>query len=360
MRLLKPRRMNITITDGTDNPTIDVSAFITDGEGDIPQININSSSADIEIPATTVTGPDSWDGVIAAPTITTVDLPVVSGETSTLGTAIEIGFATDKLSFDNAVRILLPGQAGKRAGYSRPGTAFTEITNTCSADNQAAGDALPVDGECKIDVGSDLVIWTKHFTKFAAYTQTINTTNSSGGGTTTAGAPVCNDTKPGSAPSGLTAVAGLNSVTLTWNKAGDPVSYYLITYGTSSGSQTYGNPNIGGSSTTSYTITNLSGGVRYYFKVRAGNGCAPGDYSNEASTTPSGGFVEGVAPGFEAGVLGEATEENLESTLSPSPEPTSTPEVKGTSTKPWYTNSYLWIGLGSLSLFLLFLLRKRK
>ncbi|MBU1499354.1 fibronectin type III domain-containing protein, partial [Patescibacteria group bacterium] len=120
-------------------------------------------------------------------------------------------------------------------------------------------------------------------------------------------APVCTDTKPGSAPFGLTALAGLNSVTLTWNKASDPVSYYLVAYGTSSGSQAYGNPNVGGSSTTSYIVTNLSGGVTYYFKVRAGNGCMPGDYSSEASVTPSGGFVEGVAPGFLPGVLGEAT-----------------------------------------------------
>ncbi len=351
----------VTVTvDGTTEATIDVSSFVDGGTGDIPQININSSTANITIPATTVTGPEGWDGVIAAPTVTTVDLPVVSGETSTLGTAIEIGFATDKLSFDNAVRILLPGQAGKRAGYSRPGTAFTEITNTCSADNQAAGDALPADGECKIDVGSDLVIWTKHFTKFAAYTQTTNST--SGGGTTTASAPVCNDTKPGSAPSGLIAVAGFNSVTLSWNKANDPVSYYLITYGTSSGSQTYGNPNIGGSSTTSYTITNLSGGVRYYFKVRAGNGCAPGDYSNEASVTPSGGFVEGVAPGFEAGVLGESTEQNLDSTSTETDNSTPTPEVKGTDTSNWNARNIALISFGSALaiLALLLLWRKKK
>jgi len=66
----------------------------------------------------------------------------------------------------------LLGQAGKRAGYIRTGTAFTEITAVCSADTQTVGNALEVDGECKIDVGSDLVIWTKHFTKFVTYTQT--------------------------------------------------------------------------------------------------------------------------------------------------------------------------------------------
>ncbi|MFH1129592.1 MAG: immunoglobulin-like domain-containing protein [Patescibacteria group bacterium] len=173
----------VTVTDGTD-AKIDVSAFITGGTGTIPQISINSDDADIAIPASTVvTSTDiTWDGVIAAPKVTTVTLPVTSGETKTLSTAIELGFASAKLSFDNAVRILLPNQAGKRAGYVRPGTDFTEITNICAVDNQATGDALPVDGDCKIDSGLDLVIWTKHFTSFATYTQTTNNTGGSSGG----------------------------------------------------------------------------------------------------------------------------------------------------------------------------------
>lgn len=167
--------VDVVIDSGTTDPSVDISSLIAGGTGLIPQITINSGIADIAIPSTTVTGPSDWDGVIAAPTVTTVTLP----SDSTLGEAIEIGYAADKLSFDNAVRILMQGQAGKKVGYSRPGTMFTEITNVCSADNQASGDALVADGECKIDVGSDMVIWTKHFTKFASYTQT---TNSSGGG----------------------------------------------------------------------------------------------------------------------------------------------------------------------------------
>ncbi|OGK31464.1 hypothetical protein A3F29_02605 [Candidatus Roizmanbacteria bacterium RIFCSPHIGHO2_12_FULL_33_9] len=147
----------------------------------------------------------------------------------------------------------------------------------------------------------------------SSFTTSASTTTSTGtvAGASTGGVstPTCSDTKPGSAPSGLSAVGGLNSVTLTWNKANDPVSYYLVTYGLSSGSQAYGNPNVGDSSTTSYTVSNLSGGITYYFKVRAGNGCAPGDFSGEVSVTPSGGFVEGPATGFAPGVLGASTEE---------------------------------------------------
>jgi len=171
--------VDITISSGTTNPTIDVSEFITDGEGTLPEITINSDVADVFIPdGTTVTSADTnWDGIIAVPTVTTVTLPDVAGETETLGTAIEVGFSGVKLSFDKAVRILLPGQAGKRAGYIRTGIDFTEITNTCvSPDDQVAVDADLVGPkeDCKIDAsnGLDLVIWTKHFTTFATYTQT--------------------------------------------------------------------------------------------------------------------------------------------------------------------------------------------
>ena len=125
----------------------------------------------------------SWDGIIVAPTVTTVTLPPVSGQTKTLSTAIEIGFSGAKLSFDKAVKILLPGQVDKRAGYARTGITFTEITTTCGENSQAWVDTnLGVDGDCKINSGSDLVIWTKHFTSFATYTQTTNSTGGGGGG----------------------------------------------------------------------------------------------------------------------------------------------------------------------------------
>lgn len=119
------------------------------------------------------------------------------------------------------------------------------------------------------------------------------------------GAPVCNDQAPKSAPVLTSAVVnGDNSVILTWTPAADPVSYYLIAYGTTPGNYIYGNPNVGGHDTTSYTVHGLSGGVTYYFIVRAGNGCMPGPFSNSKSSQTTGTVVTGPAEGFTPTVLG--------------------------------------------------------
>lgn len=156
---------------------------------------------------------------------------------------------------------------------------------------------------------------------------TVSSSSSSGGGSVAgASAPVCSDQKPGSAPTLLSAVAGVNTVTLNWSQANSPVSYYLVTYGLSPSNNTYGNPNVGGAGATSYTISGISGGNTYCFLVRAGNGCAPGDFSNQICATPSGGFVAGPASGFEEGVLGVASDS---ATLSITPEPKETGSVKG-------------------------------
>ncbi|OGH15784.1 MAG: hypothetical protein A3C22_00200 [Candidatus Levybacteria bacterium RIFCSPHIGHO2_02_FULL_37_10] len=130
--------------------------------------------------------------------------------------------------------------------------------------------------------------------------ETSNSSNSS-----SVSSASCGDSKPDNAPKLLYAEAGINSVLLHWLDASDTVSYYLVSYGLSSNKPEYGNPNVGEKGTTFYTVSGLSSGKTYYFKVRAGNGCAPGDFSNELSASPLGKEIQSdKANDFTYGVLG--------------------------------------------------------
>jgi hypothetical protein len=88
---------------------------------------------------------------------TSVTPTVEEGREADVSSVIEVGYGDTKLTFDKAVRILIPGQAGKYVGYSRSGV-FYQITANCVADTQEAGNALAADGDCKKDVGNDVVI----------------------------------------------------------------------------------------------------------------------------------------------------------------------------------------------------------
>lgn len=108
----------------------------------------------------------------------------------------------------------------------------------------------------------------------------------------------CTDTKPAGAPTITGAASGVNKVVLTWTQAADPVTHYSLTYGLAPGEQRFGATNIGDKNIRTYTVGQLSGGTTYYFKIKGVNGCAQGTASNEASSTPTGGQVQGPPPPF--------------------------------------------------------------
>ncbi len=144
-------------------------------------LKIQSSTSVMEIPANTkisAASDSNWTGVINIPTVklnSSITVIPDSGKTALVDSVIEIGFGDVELILDKAVKILFVGKAGKYVGYSRGGV-FTPIIATCGENSQTWADTnLGDGGDCKIDSdsGSDLIVWTKHFTKFVTYTQTV-------------------------------------------------------------------------------------------------------------------------------------------------------------------------------------------
>ena len=190
-----PGSSTISIPTSINNANLNVSALMSGTDVTLPtDFTINSETSvgevNVQIPQNIqVSGEASWDGIINLPQVqenTSITVTPDSGcSAASVTSVLEIGYGDVELTFDQAVRIKLTGQAGRYIGYSRNGT-FTPITATCLTDSQEAGNTLTAGADCKIDVGSDLIIWTKHFTKFATYTQTANqpapTKNGGGGG----------------------------------------------------------------------------------------------------------------------------------------------------------------------------------
>ena len=189
--------VNIVIPEHLAAPTLSVNVT---AEGDkkvsyLPAISINAArniggalkDVEVKFPAgAKVSGPADWDGTIILPTIKESPGAAVAG---TVGTVIELGFPGMDLTFDKAVRLLLPGQAGKAAGYIKGGV-FTEIARVLVQDNQSYADStLPAGGDGKIDAGDDLAIWTKHFTEFVTYSPAAGGGPGGGTGGGTGGGP---------------------------------------------------------------------------------------------------------------------------------------------------------------------------
>jgi len=97
----------------------------------------------------------------------------------------------------------------------------------------------------------------------------------------------CVLTRPASPTNVVATVLNSSQVLLSWNGASGS-THYGIVYGISPGVYIYGAENIG--NVTSYTVSNLSPGRRYYFAVFAVNQCAPSEYSSEVSNVVSSAY----------------------------------------------------------------------
>jgi hypothetical protein len=122
-------------------------------------------------------------------------------------------------------------------------------------------------------------------------TPTPSQNNSSSGGSSTSmpSAPICSALTP-AAPNLFQIKTTKTSATLYFAPIYGTMSSYFISYGYQSGDNRFGVEFPYGSSTgvVAYSLQSLTPNSTYYVRIRGGNGCMPGMWSNEMSFTTNG------------------------------------------------------------------------
>ena len=188
------------------------------------------------------------------------------GTDTTLG-ALVLSHGTLTPSFDSAIRDYRTTVDG----------SVSQMTVTAAANKSGAGVAItPTDANTADGHQVDLGVGTTAIT--------VTVTDGSATGAYTIGV-----TRTGSvpaAPTGLTAT-GDGDVVLSWTApASNGLAISSYEYQQKAGADAYGPwTSIPGSgpSTRSYTVTGLTNGTTYAFRVRAVNDAGPGEASNEAT-----------------------------------------------------------------------------
>lgn len=181
--IVLPNVTSITATPTTSSTSVNIII-----PGDIENtLTSASSTVLVEIASsTTISGPATWNGVFSLPvaTTTTSILPgTLMGNALTGVAAIEIGSSDVSLSFSSPIKLTFQGKAGMLVGWSK-NNVFTRILNPC--DSATNPTLLTADADCRIDVGGDLVVWTRHATTFIAYSAREIAPSNGGGGVYTA------------------------------------------------------------------------------------------------------------------------------------------------------------------------------
>ena len=212
------------------------------------------------------------------------------------------------------------------------GTFTPESSIDCrlsvSMDLSANNDYQEQSSVFDLDFGfwGEPIIPTPTSTKPSADTATVL-------GAAAASTPACADVKPG-LPLNFTAVLGpaADQVTLSWESPLPPYTHFLAAYGDNPDNPKWGNPNVGRGN--SYIVSELGAG-RYWFWIRAENGCMPGEFTGPVFVS-FGGEVAGestVAIDFTEEVLGDKIETQEPEGLLGGGIATEMGQVKGETTK---------------------------
>lgn len=180
---------NITLANASKTVSLDLSQLkiynnltATIGANNISLITINGSyNHTVFIPSgINITSNSTWNGKINLPTVNSSIASFTAPSSGTTNIVIDTG-STVELNFSSPVKIIIGGMTGKRAAWARGTGSLTDISMVCNdITNPTLNTSIR---ECYGDSGTDLVIWTLHFTTFVAYTAYVAPAAESSGST---------------------------------------------------------------------------------------------------------------------------------------------------------------------------------
>ncbi len=172
-------------------------------------------------------------------------------------------------------------------------TFLPDNWNTAQTVHVLAKDDPQIDGQ-KITTFQHIVTSSDlHYSSIGVSNVTVYVNDNDGVTNTEAKtAPSCTQTPPYGAPHLFQIDTARNSATLYFTPIKENITYYWIAYGYKPGDMRFGMSFEFGSydGVIDREINMLDSGTTYYYRVRGGNGCAPGPWSNDlgATTTASG------------------------------------------------------------------------
>lgn len=174
---------------------------------------------------------------------------------------------------------LIKNLTSTNASLTMYGLAYNDPTIDVTNTDGTAGDSSIVSGLTYDKASGSLTFTAAHFTTFISKERP--TTGSSSGGSSTL-APTCSKEAPNKSPDLFQIDTTKNTAKLFFTPVNNAVNQYYIAYGFTEGDERFGVKFDKGfyNGVIDYTINELAPNTNYYFKVRAGNDCATGNWSH--------------------------------------------------------------------------------
>lgn len=276
----------LTVPEGinmTSAPSVTVAETIT------INVSMNGGTSSIELPQNTViTRTDSANldaTVLNAASLATSSVSGFSGGT-TVKSVLQWGIANAGLEFSDPINLSI------YVGASLNGQTLDVVRSTSTSSGWTS-DGIVSPATCLVALG----MCSFQVTKASYYAVTTasssptptSVSNSNSTSTTTSSSSSsdnCKELMPGNKAQWLyAAVAQQTSVVLYFTDGEDPVDHYALQFGVASNKYIFGQDNFGKKGVRAYSVQSLMPNTTYYFRVRPGNGCASGPWSNEISVT---------------------------------------------------------------------------